>query len=68
MGKDVHVEPITQEKKKLQELEFERMTQLDNIMWMIVNDLPRLDIEDPNKVWCYEMIDNVAYGEVDAFN
>lgn len=36
-------------------------------MRMRANDPPSLDKGDPNKVSCYETIEIVAYGKVDAF-
>lgn len=42
------------------------MKQLNGIMRMRANDPPSLDKGDPNKVSCYETIEIVAYGKVDA--
>ena len=67
-GKSVHVEPTVEEKKKLQQLEFERLKQLNNIMRMRVNDPPGLHKGDPNKVQCYEMIESETCGQVDDFD
>lgn len=41
--------------------------QLNSIMRQRENDPPGLEKGDINKTWCYETIENVAYGEVDAF-
>lgn len=37
-------------------------------MRMRVNEPPGVDKGVPKKVWCYEMIKSVAYGEVDDFD
>lgn len=66
-GKGVHVEPTTEEKKKFQELEMERLRHLNNMMRLRVNDPPCLNKGDPNKVWCYETIESATYGENDDF-
>ncbi|CAI9286374.1 unnamed protein product [Lactuca saligna] len=65
--KGVHVEPSEEEKKKLQDLEIEKMKQLNNTRRLTANDPPSLNKGDPNKVWCYEAIENIAYGKVDVF-
>lgn len=59
--KGTQVERKTKEKKKLQELEIERMKQLNNIMRMRANDPPGLYKGDPNKVWCYKTIKHVLW-------
>lgn len=66
-GKSVHVEPSGEEKKRLQELELGNMKQLNNIMRQREKDPPVLDKEDLNKVWCYETIETIVIGDVDAF-
>lgn len=43
------------------------MKQLNNIMRMRENNTPSLEKGDPNKVWCYETTETMAYSEFDAF-
>ena len=43
------------------------MKQLNNNMRTRANDPPGPDKGDPNKVWCCKTIDNVTFGELDAF-
>lgn len=59
-GKRVHVEPLAKEKKRLQEIELERMRQLSNIMRQRIDDPLGLNKGDPNKVWNNEMIETRA--------
>ncbi|CAI9303010.1 unnamed protein product [Lactuca saligna] len=65
-GKGVQLKTTNEEKKRLQELEVERMNPLNNIMRIRANEPDGLDKGDPNKVWRYETIETMAYGEVDA--
>lgn len=44
------------------------MKQLNSIMRMRSNDPPYLKKGDPNKVWDYETIESVTYGEVNDFD
>lgn len=60
------METTIEEKQKLQDLEFERIKQLNNIMRIRANDPPGLDKGDPNKVWCYKTTADVVCGKVDA--
>lgn len=62
------MEPTKEEKKRLQALEIEKMKQLNSIMRIRANDPRGLGKVDPNKVWCYETIENVAYVEVNEFD
>lgn len=56
-----------EKKKKPRELKIKIIKQLNSIMRMRANEQAGLDKVDPNKVCCYKMIENVTYGEVDAF-
>lgn len=60
-GKGVHVEPTTEEKKKLREIKMEKLRQLNNIMSQIANDPPHPNKGDPNKVWCNEIIEGTTF-------
>lgn len=61
------MEPTKEEKKRHKELEIEWTNHINNIMRMRANYPPYHYKGTPNKVHCYETIENVAYGKIDAF-
>lgn len=63
----MHVEPTEVVKKRLKDLELEKMKHLNSIMIPRENEPPCLEKGDINEVWCYKTIETVAFGEVDAF-
>lgn len=65
--KGVHVELSAEEKKKLQELEMEKLRRLNSIMRQRVNDPPGLNKGDPNKVWRYETIESTTFSKDEDF-
>lgn len=66
-GKGISVDLSKKEKKKIHELEMERLRQLSSIMSQRENDPLGLKKGDPNKVWCYETIETAILDNVDEF-
>lgn len=67
-GKGVHVEPSAKEKKRLQELEMEKLRQLNRILMQMKDNPLGLNKGNPNKVWCCETIESSTFSEEDDFS
>lgn len=62
------LEPTREENKRMKELEAEKLCHLSSFIRQRVNDPPGLNKGDANKLWNYETIESVAYGELDVFD
>ena len=66
--KGIEITPYEEEKRKNLEMEMERQRQINNILRLRQNDPPGLNKGDPNKIWCYETIEQVvSLGKMDYF-
>ncbi|CAI9282257.1 unnamed protein product [Lactuca saligna] len=65
--KDVQFEPSIEENKRLQEIELERMRQLNRIMRQRKDYPPGLNKGDPKKVWNCKLIESSTFSENEDF-
>lgn len=56
-GKGIEIATTEEEKKKNLEMEIERQQHINNILRQRQSDPPGLNKGDPNKHWCYEIIE-----------
>ncbi|CAI9290299.1 unnamed protein product [Lactuca saligna] len=56
-----------EEKKRFQAIELEKQRQINYILRQRANDPPGLNNGDPNKQWCYEIIEIDVLGKNDEF-